>query len=136
MTATTLLVDFFKRGITLRVVGDRLGVKAPEGVLTADLRALLIKHKVELLEIVPVADEYRRLLRDGFNLLLGPLGPSNEECEVFLDEQARLIDDLGPELASAIYVITGREWRTTTSVCPWCDVDGTCHEPEPRTGGH
>lgn len=136
MTASELLVDFFHRGIMLRVIGDRLGIKAPDGVLTPDLRAAVIKHKLELLEIVPVADEYRRLLCDGFNLLLGRLGPSNEECEVFLDEQARLIDELGPGLAAAIYVTTGREWRTLTSVCPWCDVDGACHEPEPRSGHH
>jgi hypothetical protein len=129
MTAAALLADLYRRGIAVRIDGDRLGVRAPDGVLTPEVRAALIAHKPQLLQLVAMAEEYRKLVRDGFNLLLEPSGPSTEQREVYLDEQARLTDELGPRLATAIYLVVGREWRAQTSVCPWCDEEGRCHEP-------
>jgi hypothetical protein len=128
-TPSTLLATLYRRGAALRVRGDRLGVTAPDGVLTTEIQAALRAHQLQLLELVALAGEYQTLLRDGFNLLLRGGGPSPEECETFLDEQARTMDELGLELAAAIYVITAREWRRETGVCPWCDDAGVCHEP-------
>ncbi len=128
-TPTTLLASLYRQGAALRVRGDRLGVTAPDGVLTADVQSALKAHKLQLLELVALAGEYQKLLRDAFTLLLRPDGPSDEECESFLEEQARAMDELGPELAGIIYVVTAREWRKETGVCPWCDDAGECHEP-------
>lgn len=130
MTPSILLADLYRRGVALSVSGDRLGVQAPEGVLTPAVRGALEVHKLQLLELVALAAEYRTLLRDGFALLLRPGGPSGDECEVFLDEQARVTDDLGPDLARTVYRITAREWREETGVCPWCDEGGECHEED------
>jgi hypothetical protein len=139
MTPSALLADLYRQGITLRVNGDRLAVKAPDGVLKPGLRSAMIKHKPELLQLVTLVDEYRKVLCDGFNLLLRTSGPTDAECQKFTDDQVRLTDELGPTLAATIHLTTGREWRTQTNVCPWCDEDGDCHEPSaggPVSGSH
>ena len=124
-----LLANLYRQGAALRVRGDRLGVKAPDGVLTPEVQSALKTHKLQLLELVVLAGEYQKLLRDAFGLLLRPEGASPEEAETFFAEQARAMDELGPDLAATIYAITARGWRTETGVCPWCDDDGECHEP-------
>jgi tubulysin polyketide synthase-like protein len=134
MTATTLLADLYRRGASVRINGDRLGVRAPDGVLTPDVRSAIVARKPELLQVVPLAETYRKALCDGFNLLLQPDGPSDEDHARFLDEQARFTDELGPVLAAAIFLTTGREWRTQVHRCPWCDAEDVCHEPGGRTG--
>jgi hypothetical protein len=128
-TPSTLLANLYRRGATVRVRGDRLGVKAPAGVLTPEIQSALRTHKLPLLELVVLAGEYRKLLRDAFALLLRPGRPSAEEADAFFAEQARAMDELGPDLATAIYCITARGWREETGVCPWCDEAGQCHEP-------
>jgi tubulysin polyketide synthase-like protein len=132
MTPATLLAELYRRGSVIRVRGGRLGVKAPDGVLTPGARSAMIAHKPALLQLVPQAERYRRLLVDALNRLVVPSGPSDDQCAAFLDRQARYVDDLGPALASAIYTATALEWRTRTGVCPWCDDEGVCHEPKPR----
>jgi hypothetical protein len=124
-----LLATLYRQGAALRVRGDRLGVKAPDGVLTPEIQSALKTHKLQLLELVVLAGEYQKLLRDAFGLLLRGDGVSPEEAETFFDEQARAMDELGPDLAATIYVITARGWRKETGVCPWCDDAGECHEP-------
>jgi TubC N-terminal docking domain len=128
-TPSTVLANLYRQGATLRVRGARLGVKAPDGVLTPEIQSALKTHKLQLLELVVLTGEYRKLLRGAFALLLRPGSPSAEECKTFRDEQARVMDELGPELAVAIYMLTAREWRKETGVCPWCDDAGECHEP-------
>jgi tubulysin polyketide synthase-like protein len=133
MSAITLLADLYSRGANLRVTGDRLGVKAPDGVLTPDVRTAIVACKSELLQVVPLAETYRRTICDGFNLALLPEGPSDEQHADLLDQRARFTDELGPVLAAAIFLTTGREWRAQIGLCPWCDADGECHEPGGRT---
>lgn len=132
-TPSTLLANLYRRGAALRVRGDRLGVKAPDGVLTPEIQSALKTHKLQLLELVVLAGEYQRLLRDAFGLLLRPGGPSSEEADAFLAEQARAMDELGPDLATTIYTIAARVWRRETGVCLWCDEAGECHEPSDPT---
>jgi tubulysin polyketide synthase-like protein len=142
MAATKLLAELCQQGVNFSVIDGRLRVNAPHGVLTPNLCADLIIFQPELLKLVPAMKEYRNLLRDAFTLQLGERDGSvsaetrdavlEDEHEDFLDEQARLTDDLGPALAGVVYQVTGREWRAETSHCPWCDADGTCHEPAPR----
>jgi hypothetical protein len=128
-TPASLLAVLYRQGAALCVRGNRLGVTAPDGVLTADLESALRAHKLQLLELVALAGEYQTLLRAAFDLLRRPGGPGDGERETFLDEQARTMDELGVELAAAVYLTTARAWRRETGVCPWCDDEGVCHEP-------
>jgi hypothetical protein len=128
-TPTSLLSALYRQGAALRVRGDRLGVTAPDGVLTAAIQSALKAHKLQLLELVALAGEYQTLLRGVFDSLLRPGGAADAACETFLDEQARTMDELGPELTAAVYLATARAWRRETGVCPWCDDEGVCHEP-------
>jgi hypothetical protein len=131
LTSSALLIYLYRRNVTLRAIGHRLGVTAPDGVLTPELRATLAAHKPRLLALLALAEEYRTLLRDAFACLAGDSAPANEQWGEFLDEQARLTDELGPKLATEICLRVGREWRAETAICPWCDAIGDCHEPTP-----
>jgi hypothetical protein len=128
-TPSSLLASLYRQGAALRVRGDRLGIKAPAGVLTPEIQSALRAHRLSLLELVVLAGEYRKLLRDAFGLLLRPGRPSPEESDAVHAEQARAMDELGPDLAAAVYTVTARGWREETGVCPWCDESGRCHEP-------
>jgi tubulysin polyketide synthase-like protein len=137
--ATTILADLSRQGVNFSVIDGRLGVHAPHGVLTPKLFADLILFQSDLLKLVLAMNEYRNLLREAFELRHAQRDGAADAPDVilaeeddFLDEQARLTDDLGPALAGVVYRVTGRAWRAETGHCPWCDADGTCHEPVPR----
>jgi hypothetical protein len=84
MTPETFLDHLLRRGSTVSVVGEKIRVEAPYGVLTPDIRAALATHKPALRRLLMFADQYRDAL----------LGTGRVD--------ARLIDELGPELATAI----------------------------------
>jgi hypothetical protein len=132
-TTTALLVDLYRRGVSLRPVGDRLEVTAPQGTLTRELRVALTAHKPRLLELLPLVEEYRALLRGAFALLAPDSPALTDDLRDYGEEQARLVDELGPVLAGQVCLMAGRQWRMETSVCPWCDAAGECHEPIPGT---
>jgi hypothetical protein len=129
LSAAELLVRLYRQGVTLRVLGDRLRVKAPPAVLSQDLRQALTTHKPKLVELLAFADEYRTLLRNAFRFLATGSESTTEEDQRFVDQQARLVDELGPALATEICLMTGRSWRKETAICPWCDEAGNCREP-------
>lgn len=52
MTAAVLLTELRNRGASIAVVGDRLRIDAPVGVLSADLRTALAAHKADLLRLL------------------------------------------------------------------------------------
>jgi TubC N-terminal docking domain len=85
MTAATLLADLFRQGALVTVLGDRIRIVAPKGVLTPAIRTALATHKADLLQLLTFAGEYRDALRTNDRLAL-----------------VRFIDELGPALAVAI----------------------------------
>ncbi len=87
MTAGLLLADLSRRGASVTAKGDRLRVEAPPGTLTPAIREALTAHKADLLRLLPLAEEYRTLLRQEAALR---------------DSKARLLDELGPAVAAAI----------------------------------
>lgn len=80
MTATSLLTDLLRQGVSVAACDGRLRVEAPRGLLTPAIREALAAHKDSLIQLWAFAEEYRDL------------------CNT----QARLIDELGPELATVI----------------------------------
>jgi tubulysin polyketide synthase-like protein len=90
MTATILLAELYLQGASVSASGGRLRVEAPPGVLTASTREALATQKADILPLLPAVEEYCVLLR------------SDMDGSVFLDAQARLIDELGPGLATVI----------------------------------
>jgi len=135
VTPAALLTDLYRRGATLRAVGDRVGVKVPGDGLSEDLRSAIVAHKPELVRLLAMAEEYRTLLRHAFALTATGAERPDEVRRGFLDEQARLTDDLGPELGQTIVLAAGRTWRAQTGICPWCDDADRCHEPGYRGDG-
>ncbi|MCC7409241.1 MAG: hypothetical protein IT442_14340 [Phycisphaeraceae bacterium] len=106
MTAYALLNDLRQRGVVLTAKDDRLAYDAPRGVLTADLRALLVGLKPALLAIlrgdptprVRAGRAMRRARRTGDNVLAVALRDAWEErlavCKVdggLTEEQAQLV---------------------------------------------
>ena len=52
MNQQQLLVELFHRGVKVWADGDQLRVRAPQGVLTPELRDSLAVHKQEILSLV------------------------------------------------------------------------------------
>lgn len=61
MTGEELRVELINMGALLTVRGDYLGV-SPSSVLTHELRTLIRKHKLELINYVQNRDEMKRVL--------------------------------------------------------------------------
>ena len=57
-----------------------------------------------------------------------------EAARELLAEQARLCDELGATLASAIGQQAARSWVSRMGRCPWCGLPGVFHEPETKSG--
>src|SRR2546429_8209542 len=52
MTVAEILADLAQQGVQLWAEGDRLRYRAPKGVLTPVLRAMLSEHKAEILALL------------------------------------------------------------------------------------
>lgn len=134
MTASTLLTDLCRRSVLLRLSADRLRILIPKDALTPELREALVAVKPQMMGLIELADQYRRLLRDAF--AAGPASRKDGAARrrQFADEQARLLDDLGPSLATAVAEMEVRAWRADTGSCPTCEGSGQCaacaSEPE------
>lgn len=134
MTASALLTDLCRRSVLLRLSEDRLRILIPKDALTPELREALVAVKPQMMGLIELADQYRRLLRDAF--AAKPAGRKDGALRrrQFADEQARLVDELGPSLATAVAEMEVRAWRADTGSCPSCEGSGQCElcasEPE------
>ena len=130
MTASALMLDLCRQGAVLSLVCGRLRVEAPRGLLSAEVQATLSSYKAEILRLLQFSDQYRRLLFRGFALIAKAGAGTPEECEQFLDEQTRLADELGSNLAAAIRKDAAERWHADTGRCPWCGEPGDRHGVE------
>jgi TubC N-terminal docking domain len=92
MTPAAFLAYLINEVASVVVIGDRLRVEAPAGLLTSAIRKGLAANKAALLELLQFVDEYRAVLAD-----------TTVDDTAFRDAQIRLIDELGPALATAIH---------------------------------
>lgn len=60
--ALDLIRKLHQSGVCLEARGDRLHVEAPRGSMTADLRALLVNRKMDLLQALEATGTHARLL--------------------------------------------------------------------------
>lgn len=131
-TPTAFLVDLCRSGVELRLTRDRQHITAPARVLSADVREGLAAHKSELLQILSLVEDYRELLRKTFTRLSARRGLGAEECQRFVDEQTRYMDELGPALRASVFDLVARDWRGATGICPWCTAQVACPDPRPH----
>jgi TubC N-terminal docking domain len=132
-TPTAFLAHLCRNGVELRLTRDRQRITAPARVLTADLREALAAHQSELLQLLSLVEDYRVLLRKTFTRLTARRGLTSEECQRFVDEQTRYMDELGPALRASVFDMVARDWRGATGVCPWCTAHISCPDPRPHT---
>src|SRR5262245_56206779 len=125
----SLLLHLYRVGATIAIVGDSLEVTAPDGVLTPDLHEALATRKVRLFPLLTFADEYREVLRRAFAHGTSGSAVSPEEARASLDDQVRLIDELGSALAAHVAWMAGRQWQNETSIWPWDDAAGASLDP-------
>ena len=78
MTTSRLLGDLRALGVRVKASGDRLRIYAPRGVLTAELRAALVRYKTELLRMIKQPSDLHFVLTD--SAVLGE--PAEEPCLV------------------------------------------------------
>ena len=124
----SLLLHLYRVGATIAIVGDSLEVTAPDGVVTPDIHEALATRKARLLALLTFADEYRDVLRRAFAHGTSGSAVSPEDARALVDDQTRLIDELGPALAAHVAWMAGRQWQNETSVWPWDDAGAS---PEP-----
>ena len=124
MSASKLLAELWQRGVVLRLSADGSRI-LPRSRLTRELQGRLADDKPEILKLLAYADEYGALVRNAFAILLD-YGSSRQGLRELADEQARLIDELGTPLASAIRDAEARRWRLETGLCPVCRGEETC----------
>ena len=136
------------------MVGDKADYRPAEVLTPEDVERLraakpevmrLLRHKAERLRVAPppvrdLVAEYCAVL--GRLWLLNAPDSSRSpharradvaEARRLLAEQARLVDELGPEFAAAVSRQHARAWSQTMGRCPWCGLAGVFHDP--ATGG-
>jgi len=126
MTASALLTDLCRRSVLLRLSEDRLRILIPKAALTPELREALVAVKPQMMGLIELADRYRRLLRHAFAAGSTSGKDAALRRRQFADEQARLVDELGPSLATAVAEMEVRAWRADTGSCPTCEGSGQC----------
>jgi hypothetical protein len=104
---------------------DGSRIVAPPNRLTPELRVRLIREKPEILKLLAFVDEHRALIRNAFAVMVDHAS-SQQGLRELADDQARLTDELGVALASAIRDEEARQWRQETGLCPVCVEDKNC----------
>jgi hypothetical protein len=140
MSASSLLVQLWQRGVILRLSDDRSRIVVPRSRLTPELRDRLVRDMPELLRMLAYVDEYRGLIRNAFAVMVHTFS-AQKVLREFDDDQARLTDELGPALTSIIRDFEARQWRRETGLCPVCADDNDCDmcretpvaDPDPDT---
>jgi hypothetical protein len=125
MSASSLLATLWQRGVVLRLSDDGNRIVAPPNRLTPELRVLLIRERPEILRLLAYVDEYRALIRNAFAIMVDRISAGTGLREL-ADDQARLTDELGTELAAAIRDEESRQWRRDTGLCPVCGDAQDC----------
>jgi uncharacterized membrane protein YccC len=75
-----------------------------------------------------LADAYRHVLRRLFALVAAGAAAPLDDCQAALQEEIRLLDDLGPERAAQLRQAEARQWWALVKACPYCGERGTFHD--------
>ena len=125
MSVSGFLADLWQRGVVLRLSEDRNRILVSRRQLSPALRERLVHDKPEIVKLLTYVDEYRALIRNAFAIMVHH--PSAwMALREFADDQARLTDELGPALTSAIRDGEARQWRQETGLCVVCGDDNDC----------
>jgi TubC N-terminal docking domain len=125
MSVSSFLADLWQRGVVLRLSDDRSRILVPRRQLSPELRERLVHDKSEIVKLLTYVDDYRALIRNAFAIMVHH--PSAwKALREFANDQARLTDELGPALTSAIRDGEARQWHQETGLCPVCGEDNDC----------
>lgn len=125
MSVSSFLADLWQRGVVLRLSEDRNRILVPRRQLSPELRERLVHDKPEIVKLLTYVDDYRALIRNAFAIMVHH--PSAwMALREFAGDQAKLTDELGPALTSAIRDGEARQWRQETGLCPVCGDDNDC----------
>lgn len=125
MSTSRFLAELWQQGVVLRLSGDRSRILVPRRQLTPELQVRLAQDKPEILQLLGFVDDYQALIRNAFAVLAAH-SSARQGLSELADDQARLTDELGAELASAIRDCEARQWRRETGLCPVCWDEGSC----------
>ena len=125
MSVSSFLADLWQRGVVLRLSEDRNRILVPRRQLSPELRERIAHDKSEIVKLLAYVEEYRALIRNAFAIMVHHSSAWMALRE-FADDQARLTDELGPALTSAIRDGEARQWRQETGLCVVCGDDNDC----------
>ena len=97
MNARELISQVEGLGITLRVVGDKLRLKAQLGIITPEIKAELASHKTEIMQVLAQPGSSPRVTRlyhvvvdtDGVHQGMTVIDPSGDDLEAFRESCRR-----------------------------------------------
>jgi hypothetical protein len=125
MSTSSFLADLWQRGVVLRLSDDRNRILVQRSHLNPELRQRLVNDKPEILKLLAYVDEYQALIRNAFAIMVHH-SRAQKALQEFADDQARLTDELGPTLTSAIRDGEARQWQKETGLCPVCGDEEDC----------
>ena len=125
MNTSSFLAELWQRGVVLRLSDDRSRILVRRSQVSPELRARLAQDKPEIIKLLAFVDEYRALIRNAFAIMVQSAA-THSGLSVFIEDQARLTDELGVALTSAIRDGEARQWRRETGLCPVCGDEDTC----------
>lgn len=94
MSVIDLVEELLRRGVHLEPDGERLKVEAPEGVLSEEMRASIVEHKAEIIDMRKRSAEIRLRIRNALGEVeqkyAGRIDwekdtPDVKACEMLLD---------------------------------------------------
>jgi hypothetical protein len=119
MSASRFLAELWQRGVVVGLNGDRSNIVVARRQLSPEMQVRLEEDKPQLLQLLAFADDFRALIRNAFGALVDRAS-ARQALDELADDQARLTDELGPELASTIRDREARQWAQETGLCPVC----------------
>ncbi|HEX6211462.1 MAG TPA: hypothetical protein VF136_11835 [Methylomirabilota bacterium] len=125
MSASRFLAELWQQGVVLRLNVDRSRILVPRRQLTPELQARLADDKPELLQLLGFVEDYRALIRNAFAIMVDR-SFARKGLDELASDQARLTDELGAALTTAIRDREARQWRRETGLCPVCGDEGSC----------
>jgi hypothetical protein len=129
MGTSSFLADLWQQGIVLRLSEDRSRILVRRSQVTPEARARLTQDKPEIIKLLAYVDEYRALIRNAFAILVQSR-EAQEGLSVFVEDQARLTDELGAALTQTIRDSEARQWMRETGLCPVCADEQSCESCE------
>jgi hypothetical protein len=122
LTALDVLQEVLRAGG--RVVGEKEHLQL---LVPPALKPLAVSHREAIRKLLV----YRDVLRRAYGIIAADGQADSAEVAAALQEQARLLDEIGLHAATQVGRRAAEDWYRERGACPYCGARGTFHRHEP-----